>query len=162
MRFNVSYLLDAPVGAQGTIQLDERNIMLVDGLFVHHVAGDMLLTRVDNGLLVEGELDVTIEAECVRCLTDFPLRFNFELDDLIFALPFVPKSVNPYRVMEDGWLNPLPALSEQIWLAVPLQALCKPDCRGLCDQCGVDLNAQTCQCEDESIDPRLAILKELL
>ncbi len=162
MRFNVSYLVDAPIGAQGTIQLDERNIMLVDDLFVHHLAGDMQLTRIDKGLFAEGELSATIEAECVRCLVDFPLRLKFELEDLVFALPFVPKSVNPYRVMEDGWLNPLPALSEQIWLALPLQILCKQDCRGLCDQCGIELNTQTCQCEDESIDPRLAILKELL
>ncbi|NLA05033.1 MAG: DUF177 domain-containing protein, partial [Firmicutes bacterium] len=40
--------------------------------------------------------------------------------------------------------------------------LCKPDCRGLCPGCGVDLNETTCSCEDESrIDLRWQKLKEL-
>lgn len=161
MRFNVSYLLDAPIGAQDTIHLDERNVTLED-LFVHHLVGGIRLTRIDNGLLAEGELGVNVDTECVRCLAEFSCHFKVELDDLIFALPSMPQSLNPYRVMEDGWLNPAPALVEQIWLAFPLRPLCRPDCRGLCSQCGSDLNTETCQCKGESIDPRLEVLRGLL
>jgi uncharacterized protein len=53
-------------------------------------------------------------------------------------------------------------LREQSWLAIPMKPLCTPNCQGLCPQCGVNLNIESCTCEKTSIDPRLAVLKELL
>jgi uncharacterized protein len=53
-----------------------------------------------------------------------------------------------------------PLIREQFVLAVPYSPLCREDCRGLCPQCGIDLNTGTCACE-KPIDPRLAALKGL-
>jgi uncharacterized protein len=53
-----------------------------------------------------------------------------------------------------------PFLREQLVLAVPFAPLCREDCKGLCPQCGVDLNSGTCACE-KPVDPRLAALKGL-
>jgi uncharacterized metal-binding protein YceD (DUF177 family) len=53
-----------------------------------------------------------------------------------------------------------PLLREQFVLAVPYAPLCREDCKGLCPQCGIDLNSGTCACE-KPIDPRLAALKGL-
>ncbi len=53
-----------------------------------------------------------------------------------------------------------PLLREQFVLAVPFAPLCREDCKGLCPQCGIDLNTGTCACE-KPIDPRLAALKGL-
>ena len=53
-----------------------------------------------------------------------------------------------------------PLLREQFVLAVPFAPLCREDCKGLCPQCGIDLNSGTCACE-KPIDPRLAALKGL-
>jgi uncharacterized protein len=53
-----------------------------------------------------------------------------------------------------------PVLREQFVLAVPYAPLCSEDCKGLCPQCGIDLNTGTCSCE-QPIDPRLAALKGL-
>lgn len=53
-----------------------------------------------------------------------------------------------------------PLLREQFVLAVPYAPLCREDCKGLCPQCGIDLNSGTCSCE-KPIDPRLAALKGL-
>ena len=46
----------------------------------------------------------------------------------------------------------------------PSKLLCKSDCKGLCKNCGADLNTTTCSCNimDENIDPRMQILKDLL
>jgi uncharacterized protein len=43
-----------------------------------------------------------------------------------------------------------------------MQARCKPDCKGLCAQCGQNLNEGQCDCDAEPIDPRLAPLRALL
>ena len=53
-----------------------------------------------------------------------------------------------------------PVLREQFVLAVPFAPLCAETCKGLCPQCGIDLNTGTCACE-KAIDPRLAALKGL-
>jgi uncharacterized protein len=53
-------------------------------------------------------------------------------------------------------------LHEQVLLTIPLQTLCRPDCRGLCSQCGQNLNEGSCQCSDNTGDPRLAALRTLL
>jgi len=53
-----------------------------------------------------------------------------------------------------------PLFREQFVLAVPYAPLCREDCKGLCPQCGTDLNSGTCACE-KPIDPRLAALKGL-
>ncbi|MBQ3519104.1 MAG: DUF177 domain-containing protein [Clostridia bacterium] len=52
-------------------------------------------------------------------------------------------------------------VTEDIWLAIPSRFLCKEDCKGLCSQCGADLNEAECGCKKE-IDPRLAALQQLL
>jgi uncharacterized protein len=51
---------------------------------------------------------------------------------------------------------------EQLYLAMPMKALCHPDCAGLCPQCGANLNITTCGCEHRWVDPRLAALGQLL
>jgi uncharacterized protein len=53
-----------------------------------------------------------------------------------------------------------PVLREQFVLAVPFAPLCAETCKGLCSQCGIDLNTGTCACE-KPVDPRLAALKGL-
>jgi uncharacterized protein len=52
------------------------------------------------------------------------------------------------------------ALCEQVLLAVPIKALCRYDCKGLCSVCGVNRNQQPCQCL-QSQDPRWAALGDL-
>lgn len=54
----------------------------------------------------------------------------------------------------------VPLFREQFVLAVPFAPLCSETCKGLCPQCGIDLNTSTCTCE-APIDPRLAALKGL-
>lgn len=51
---------------------------------------------------------------------------------------------------------------EQCYLAVPMKPLCRPDCQGLCAECGTNRNLATCTCESRWEDPRLAGLKSLL
>ena len=53
------------------------------------------------------------------------------------------------------------AVQEQVIMAIPMQPLCRADCRGLCPGCGADLNVGTCHCRQNDVDPRLAILKKL-
>ena len=52
-------------------------------------------------------------------------------------------------------------MREQFYLALPMKPLCREDCKGLCPQCGTNLNTGTCDCAPVWEDPRLAALKQL-
>ena len=161
MRFNVSHLLKAPIGARDVVHLSVGAVTLSADLVLHYLHGDIAFTRTSNGLLAEGRLNTELDCECVRCLTTVPLSFTFQLEDLIFALPQASPRVSEYRISEHGWVDTTQALREQILLNIPLSSLCRPDCRGLCIQCGQDLNVGTCGCEEQTVDPRLMKLRDL-
>jgi len=101
-------------------------------------------------------------SECVRCLESFHLPIQIRLEEL-FALNPGPQVSDPvYLIAPDGTIDLVYPLREQILLAQPLKPVCRPDCKGLCMNCGKNLNEGPCDCSDESIDPRLAALKALL
>jgi uncharacterized protein len=52
-------------------------------------------------------------------------------------------------------------IMEQFQLALPMKALCMEACKGLCPQCGTNLNTGACDCNVKWEDPRLAALKNL-
>jgi uncharacterized protein len=62
---------------------------------------------------------------------------------------------------EDDEVDLDPILLEQMQLQVPMKPLCRPDCAGLCSQCGADLNQSPCSCATQEGDPRWAALEEI-
>jgi uncharacterized protein len=54
-----------------------------------------------------------------------------------------------------------PLVREQVLLALPMHAVCRDDCKGLCGQCGKNLNEGQCGCVGTQVDPRLAVLKNI-
>ena len=62
----------------------------------------------------------------------------------------------------DGALDLTELLREQFQLALPMKPLCSAACRGLCPECGTNLNRTECGCVSKWEDPRLAPLKGLL
>ena len=63
--------------------------------------------------------------------------------------------------LQDDEADLAEAVLNEIWFHCPMQPLCRPDCRGLCPVCGVDLNQQSCSCGKDEIDPRWEKLKSL-
>jgi uncharacterized protein len=109
---------------------------------------------VGEGILVSGRMRTRLALECRRCLT--PVEHL--IDDGIEML-FEPIADEEEVVALDGEVYPLPprgdtidlrpALREQLLLRVPDYVECGEDCRGLCPQCGTDLNRATCSCVPE-------------
>ncbi len=50
---------------------------------------------------------------------------------------------------------------QQLYLALPVRRLCRPDCRGLCPVCGTDLNRDQCTCDRRGKDSPFAVLAAL-
>lgn len=63
--------------------------------------------------------------------------------------------------VEGDHIDLTPRIREAVLLEIPYAPVCREGCKGLCPECGVDRNRETCLCRNERIDPRLAVLKEL-
>ena len=69
---------------------------------------------------------------------------------------------NDAFIYESDLLDITEPVRESLLLAVPLQSLCREDCRGLCPVCGADRNEGDCGCDATTVDPRLAALKQFI
>jgi uncharacterized protein len=116
-----------------------------------------------------GRVQTTLELPCGRCLEPFTTPV-----DQTFDLRYQPHTENTgvgeLEIEEDDLTTAFyendqidigHLLQEQFLLALPMKPLCRDDCKGLCAQCGTNLNAGACGCKHEWEDPRLAELKKL-
>lgn len=158
-------------------QTGELNGALLDllGDFPNYEARVNIIPA-DQGIFVKGQTQGELPQLCARCAETFvrPFKKNFNVsfckdekhiqvfpDDLSeltgdFDVEFVPK----------GEIDLGEVIREQIALEIPFQPLCKPDCKGLCAQCGANKNISDCKCEVKNIEivkpsSPFSVLKEL-
>jgi uncharacterized protein len=123
--------------------------------------------------VAEGTLRTDVELICSRCLAEFqsPLQARF-----LLTYVRADAETAPGREARDLQLQPdeiglhyftgevidlRDAVQEEVVMAMPHQPLCRPECKGLCANCGADLNESDCGCRRKVVDPRFAVLKGL-
>ena len=129
------------------------------------------LTRVGLDVYLNAEVTAGMELICSRCLESFHRDVRSKVSACFVpgemreeSGPDVELSTNDIEIeyYHNHKIDLTQPVYDQIILSLPMIRLCREDCKGLCPQCGVSLNRDTCQCkEDEEVDPRLAVLKEL-
>ncbi len=116
-----------------------------------------------------GRVHTTLELMCSRCLEGFPLMVD-EAFDVLFLPHTEPRGADERAVEEDDLSTAYfsdnvidlgQLMQEQCYLAVPMKPLCSETCRGLCPECGINLNTGSCSCRQTWVDPRLAVLQDL-
>ncbi len=119
------------------------------------------LYRVEESILFSGTLDVAIQTECCRCLDEVITNKSISFDEIIKAeneeetQDIIVDVENECFSLEDF-------VERLLILKLPMRFLCDHDCKGLCAQCGTNLNNSECSCDKGNIDIRLVKLKELL
>ncbi len=118
---------------------------------------------------VRGAINSDVLLDCTRCLE--PIAKHLEIPfDAVFvdaseeetnAEAEVADGELDESLVEDDKIDMTEVVREQILLAVPEQIFCREDCKGLCPQCGANLNLIDCKCAGDDIDPRWAALKNL-
>lgn len=129
-----------------------------------------LVSDVLGDIRVKGNVKVRMECPCDRCLetASFPVNADFDL----FYRPDEPGTVPVGEVhvtegeseigfYEGDGLELEGILLEQIVLALPMQKLCKADCKGICPVCGQNRNLAACACQVKPVDNRWAALENL-
>lgn len=99
-------------------------------------------------------------APCDRCMTEVDRVYDFHFQHLL-ADHLNDEDNDDFLLIEDMRLDLEDFVREDIFLTLPTKFLCKEDCKGLCPQCGKNLNEGSCSCT-KPIDPRLEVLRQLL
>ncbi|OPY04754.1 MAG: hypothetical protein A4E67_02254 [Syntrophaceae bacterium PtaB.Bin038] len=122
--------------------------------------------KVLDAVTLDIRVETALDLDCGRCLESFrlPVRSEFRYTLVPSRDPEEQKEELSDEDISFGYyrddlidLNAL--VYEQILLQVPMKPLCAETCRGLCAQCGANLNAEPCGCKPGAADGRLGALK---
>lgn len=119
------------------------------------VALDLRLESVVEGVLVTGTAVVSLQGQCARCLEPIASPEEVDLQELYLYPDKEPDDDEASRV-EGELLDLEPLLRDTVVLDLPYTPLCRPDCAGLCPDCGADLNDDPEHRHDDRVDPRWA------
>jgi uncharacterized protein len=170
--FNVAQLMKFPPGAARSYQVHEpfEADLGPEARAVGELRGQVKLLRTLDGVLLAGSLSLPVELSCCRCLEPFSIEVQASSEeefrpavDLSSGEPLPDAMEQPELLIdEQHLLDPTELIRQLILVGLPMRPVCSPECQGLCPLCGKSLNAGPCTCEDEWLDPRLAVLKQLL
>jgi|LFRM01.1.fsa_nt_gb uncharacterized protein len=123
--------------------------------------------KTELGFLVSGTVSMSLTLTCSRCLTAFEYPVKAE-----FSEEFVPGGKGDHSEADElgdaaptfqgDCIDVSGLVAEAIIVEIPMKAVCREDCRGLCPECGQVLNDNQCKCKVVQPDPRLAVLADLL
>ncbi|WP_022854445.1 YceD family protein [Thermodesulfatator atlanticus] len=120
---------------------------------------------------VTGQVETEISLICDRCLKEFPFPIKSKINVLLEPRAVLSRLKEEMRLTKDdldviffdGHLVEVDeVVREEILLAVPMRKLCHEECKGLCPNCGKNLNNGPCQCKKQVPESPFAILKKLV
>ncbi|HSV85104.1 MAG TPA: DUF177 domain-containing protein [Levilinea sp.] len=138
LRLKVGFLLHQPIGASRDIHYDYPTLLLSE-LELTAFQGVLHLSRTPQGLLAQGDFLAHLSLECVRCLTSFDQTLHTTFSEL-FAFDARSADETGLVIPEDGNIDLEPIVYEYLLLELPMSAICREDCKGLCAYCGTNLN----------------------
>ena len=160
-RLNVGFIVHEEIGYSHSFPLEYDKAIFGDDLTLENFSAMIIIDRTQQGLVVQGDFSGDTALECVRCLKTYTQHLQGDWTEL-YAFNEKSMSESGLLMPDDGHIDFAPVLREYALLEVPIKALCKPDCKGLCAECGQDLNIKDCGHRQQDEDSPFAALKDLL
>lgn len=128
------------------------------------------LQRFGRDVICRGTARTGVVQSCSRCLRD--VNIDLEVETTFTFVPESPRELQEEEIevesqdpdfyyYQEGRLNLRNPVRDSLIMALPLQPVCREDCKGLCSSCGADLNEGACDCSQETYDPRWEALTQL-
>lgn len=111
---------------------------------------ELEIFNTSDSFVVEGKLKAELILSCSRCLQKYSSSIELEISEDVLKSEMEDE--------EELYLDDI--VVDNIILFLPMKPLCSDGCRGICPECGQNLNEGECDCEVEAVDPRLAKLKD--
>lgn len=114
------------------------------------------------------DVDFIMIDNCSRCLEPVEVLINYTIDGFLVSDDFDEDEFEDYDafIIESDEIDLVKIIEQTLDFNLPNKVLCKEDCKGLCPNCGANLNKETCSCseiatDEDNIDPRFAKLKDM-
>ena len=155
MQINVAQLLRQPIGSSRSYKIEHS---ITENENTYPVNGEVELIRTGQGILVRGNLHTQRTLTCSRCLCTFsyPLTININdeylprIDAKQGAPRRIPVDSAGFTIDRFNVLDLTEAVRQYALINTPINPLCNPDCAGLCQECGTDLNTGSCDCNSHT------------
>jgi uncharacterized protein len=108
---------------------------------------------------LKGSVTSEILLTCSRCLNKFPYYIEMDIEEKL-STNASNEDIEIISIKDDK-IDIYQIIESNLVMQLPIKRLCSESCKGLCQQCGTDLNRRKCSCDDIDVDPRLAKLKDL-
>lgn len=161
MRLNLREIIEIPGGSVPFSQELDTALLGFPSVraYTAPITAEGKVVNTAGILTLQGRLQAQMLCVCDRCGAEFPRTVDLDLHADITA---DAQDDDPEVFTLDGdWLDVDEVLSTCFILSMDTKCLCKPDCAGLCDRCGANLNLGPCRCQKPR-DPRMAVLEQLL
>ena len=128
MFINLRHLAVREVALKGELSVAELDMANRDSMIqiTRPVQYDLVVERVNESLLLRGQVRVVLDCQCVRCLE--PFRHELTLDGPLGEIPL--EGEEAVAVVNDC-VDLTPQLRDDIFLAFPSHPVCQPECGGL-------------------------------
>lgn len=142
---------------------EKTELALADGELVFR--GEM--ENKDRVITITGEVACVLRGSCDRCGEDVTTTITCDFEESFSNLEEkaddeAEREEEMIHFFEGDVIDLLPYVEQAIFLDMPMKTLCREDCKGLCPECGINLNENECSCDKSPIDPRFAVLADLL
>jgi uncharacterized protein len=160
-RINVGFIIHEEIGNHYDFPFEFEKIKLGDDLELRNFEGVVNVGKTPQGLVVQSDFSAQTTLECVRCLTPFDHKLTWSFTEL-YAFDKRSETDSGLILPEDAHIELSTLLREYAILEIPISPICKADCKGLCPECGQNLNEKDCGHRQDNSDSPFAVLKDLL
>lgn len=143
-RLNVGFLFNQPIGYRREFPFAFPSIKFDPDFLYENLQGTAAFDRTQHGLRLEGDFMATTSLTCSRCLEQFKSSLQTHFEEL-YTYPEFPLSENEQVIPENGFIDLEEFIGDYLALEIPINPICQPSCRGLCSQCGQNLNLAQCE-----------------
>ena len=166
MKIDLSDIAGTP-GARGRYSISERLDSTEGFAGVGPVTGEITVENTGSLLLVRGRLQARVRCSCKRCLSEFDRALAVEVEEE-FATESTDRDIETVdrdepeaAAISHYVLDVSDLVRQQIAVSAPMAPICRSDCRGLCPQCGRNLNEGPCDCGPQLSNSRWEKLRDL-
>lgn len=163
MKLDVNEIKRKGLLVEDTINPDDSLLIEDDSYFNDVIRFSVQFTKIEgNKIKAKGNVRTRIFLRCVKCLETFDYKINSDFDVIFFPSDFADFESSSlkgeeleYIFYEDDEIDLKRVLLEQINLFIPVNPICSSKCKGICPNCGSNLNKEVCKCENPVKDVKL-------
>ena len=125
------------------------------------VKGKMFVMKTNYGFNVSANCLANLNYICGRCLEHFESPLEFSFSERFSEQSHETSDSDDFTIELDGNIDVSQAIEQYLIIETPFKTLCSSDCKGLCEQCGVNLNQGECSCAPRLSNPAWENLRDL-